>query len=102
MARNVVRHGIEPGDGHLMTYEYDRNRAFKVFKGTQCAYVQWKIGHDYRAGVTGRRMQAQFEAVAEAVKLYEKEYGLVPWESCQLLITHSTAKVAVELRVEPS
>ena len=89
----------EHGDENLLTYIYDRNRVFKTFKGTQCAYVQWKMGGTY---TDASRLQQQQEAVAEAVRIYTERWGRVEWWTAQFLISHTTASISVEMRVEPS
>ena len=93
----------EHGDSGALTYLYNRNRRFEVPEGTQCSSVHWKIGSQYphQEGETHRRMRAQADAVAHAVKIYEERWGLLDWGICQMLISHMTSVVVIELRVEP-
>jgi len=97
MAQDIQKHGSED----LLTYTYDHNRRYPVSEGTQCACAYWKIGRAAFVGETARRTQAQAEAVAAAVKIYEERWGLLDWGDCQMLITHVSLQVVVELRVEP-
>lgn len=99
-AREIQEHGHP----EALTYKYDRNRRYEVAKDTQCASVHWKIGREadrFAEGETNRRLRAQADAIAFAVQIYEKRWGLLDWGICQMLISHMTIMVVVELRVEP-
>jgi len=75
---------------------YDRNRRFTVEAGTR--YGNCCVSFNPR---TTSRLAVESFARREAVAAYEKEYGPIPWGLVQIMITHTSAQVIVDLRVDP-
>lgn len=96
-------------------YVYDKTRRYEVEKGTRCTFVQldipwdailkWDEIHDPAGGgrsalVHKERKRFTTQAVEAAADLWWTEYGEpVPWDLVQMLVSHTTAQVVVELRV---
>jgi hypothetical protein len=60
--------------------------------------VKWKVGSTY---TVASRLAQQLQAVDEAVRIYQERWGLIEWSTVQMLVTHSTLSISVEMRVEP-
>lgn len=75
---------------------YDRNRRFTVEEMTR--YANCCIYFDPRKV---SRLTAESKARREAVKAWEDRWGPIPWELVQIVTTHVTCQVIVDLRVSP-
>lgn len=78
---------------------YDRNRRTGVPAGTKFAIVI--VRFDPKRDSTDARRRAGSEALGMAIKAYENTHGPVAWDLAQVVTTHLTGKIAVELRVSP-
>jgi hypothetical protein len=84
------------------SYIVGRNTIFKVYEGTQCVAVTTKLMPSrFGEGQTQRHLYAERVAVAHAIRTYERRFGLVDWTRCQMLVSHSSLAVTIELRVRP-
>lgn len=77
------------------TYTYDRNRVYKVHKGTQCSFAEAHVGEFSDAA----RLAASQEVIQKAIDLYKAEFGDIVWDCVEMLVSFVTFQVVVEFRV---
>lgn len=92
---------IHNNNEDLQTYTYARNRQFRVKVGTRCASAVLRVAsiHEKALRDAARRNTAS-KAQDVAAILWEARWGDLPWDRAQFLVTHTRARVAVELRIE--
>ncbi len=78
------------------TGTYDRNRRFPVEKGTR--YGNACI---YFSGRDEERELAETKARKDAIEAWVERWGPIPWDLVQIVTTHVTCQVIVDVRVEP-
>ena len=74
---------------------YEKNRRNTVTAGTR--YANCCILFNPR---TTSRYSVEQRARREAVEAWEKEWGTIPWDLVQIVTTHVTMQVIVDLRVD--
>lgn len=97
-----LQHVLTDDESEIDTYYYDRNRAYKVYEGTRCVSVSMKMRHDAGSDTVpdASRMAVQTAACEAAVRAYADRWGPVDWWVTQMLVSHTTIQVVVELRCE--
>jgi hypothetical protein len=77
------------------TYTYDRNRVYKVLKGTQCSFAEEHV----RGFSDAERLAASQQVIQKAIDLYKAEFGDIVWDCVEMLVSFVTFQVVVEFRV---
>jgi hypothetical protein len=91
-------------------YVYDKTRRYQVDAGTRCTMVTLDLPLDVHRAGAGRSREATAhetrkvytaKAVDAAADMWWVKYGEpVPWSFVQIMVSHVTAQVSVEFRVE--
>lgn len=89
-----------PDGGEMKSYAYDKSKRYTVSKGTRCVFVARYLAPYESHSFVGRN-NATSAVIAEAAAAWSARWGEIPWDLASMLVTHVTAQVVVEFRVEP-